>query len=235
MTYYKRQNNMFLKLLSTALFSLALAACDSGSASKTDATNATDTSTESLTPLKKVAIEYSADQLINGVALGEITMGHPDAPITMIEYASMTCPHCATFHSETFKKIKENYVDTGRIKFVFRNYVFNQQDLTASMVSRCAGPQKSWGMMSLFFERQNQWLQGDYVDNLATLARRAGMNRAKFDACLQNADLQKSLVEMRNGAVAAGVTSTPTFLIGDDMMVSAQEYEKFVEFIEDNM
>lgn len=238
MTYYKRQNNVFLKTLTVGAFSLLLAACDSGSSTNstesTEAASTTETTAPSA-PLEKVAIEYSAEEVVNGVALGEITMGSPDAPITMIEYGSLTCSHCAAFHKDSYKKIKENYVDTGRIKFVFRNLVANQYDLTASMISRCAGPQKSWGMMSLFFERQAQWLQEDYVDSLATLARRAGMNRAKFDACLQNTDLQRSLIGLRDLANSDNVTSTPTFFIGDEVLLGAAPYEDFVEFIEDNM
>jgi protein-disulfide isomerase len=237
MTYYKRQNNAFLKLLTAGVISLGLGACDSGSAPKSDETM-TEDSTESpasTAPLEKVEIEYSAAQVVDGIALGELTMGAPNAPVTIIEYASLTCPHCAAFHTTVFKQIKENYIDTGKVKFVFRNYVFNQQDLTASMVSRCAGPQKSWGMMNLFFERQRQWLEGEYIDNLATLARRAGMNRAKFDVCLQNADLQKSLVEMRNSAVADGVTSTPYFLVGDKVISGETPFEEFAEVIEDSM
>lgn len=237
MTYHKRQNNKFLKILTANLLLLGLASCDSGSTSKPNktTTEASSESTSPSAPSEKVVIKYLAAQVIDGIALGELTMGATNAPLTIIEYASMTCPHCATFHNTVFKQIKKNYIDTGKVKFIFRNYVFNQQDLTASMVSRCAGPQKSWGMMSLLFERQRQWLEGEYINNLSTLSRRAGMNRAKFDACLQNAALQKSLVEMRNSAVADGVTSTPYFLVGDDVISGDTPFEDFASVIEDNM
>ena len=210
---------------------------DSADASKpqSDVASTADTSTtaESATSgSTAVNVEYSSGYTIDGIAFGELSMGDPNAPITMIEYASLTCSHCAAFHNNTLPLIKEKYIETGEVRLVYRNYILNQWDLYASMISRCAGPEKAFGMMSLFFNRQSVWMQGDIVNNLASLARRAGMNRATFDQCLANRDLQADILTMREQGNEDGVTGTPTFLINGELK-SNGDMESFEEAFED--
>ena len=201
---------------------------------QSEVTNAADSKpvTERVASSGAVKVEYSSERTIDGVAFGELSMGDPNAPITMIEYASLTCSHCAAFHNNTLPLIKEKYIETGEVRLVYRNYILNQYDLYASMITRCAGPEKAFGMMSLFFNRQSVWMQGDIVNNLASLARRAGMNRATFDQCLANRDLQADILTMREQGNEDGVTGTPTFLINGALKQNG-DMASFEEAFED--
>ena len=219
--------------LAVVLLSFSLTACDSGSSTSSD--TSTSNTSNATTPLEKVAIEYGSSEFVGGVAMGELWMGSPDAPLTIIEYGSLTCGVCANFDKTTFVKIKEAYIDTGRVKFIFRNQLHGQSDLVAAMISRCAGPQKAWAIMGMFFEKQRQWVTQDFMDPLASLARKAGMNRAEFDVCVNNSDLQKSLVELTQMSTEDGVTGTPTLFIGDEKIVGSAPYQEYVNAIEKNL
>ena len=176
---------------------------------------------------------YSAERIEDGVAYGWLCMGNPDAPVTMVEFASLTCPHCATFHNQTLPEIKKQYIETGKVRLVFSNYVFNEYDMAASMIVRCGGPTRAFPLLGLFFQSQADWFGQDALNQLAALARRAGINRAKFDACLTNSDLQKHLEGLRE--IASGkyaVNSTPTFFINGEEVLGAQPFDVFKEVIE---
>ena len=150
---------------------------------------------------------------------GDIVYGDPDAPVEVIEYASLTCPHCANFAANVFPKIKENYIDTGKVKFIYRNFVMNKFDMTASVVARCKSPEVTKRLMSVFFARQRTWAGGEgWDDALASLARRAGgMSRTEFDRCAANQDMQKHLVKMgQDGAIRYKVNATPTIIVNGD-------------------
>lgn len=176
---------------------------------------------------------YSAERIEDGVAYGWLCMGSPDAPVTMVEFASLTCPHCATFHNQTLPEIKKQYIDTGKVRLVFSNYVFNEYDMAASMIVRCGGPTRAFPLLELFFESQAAWYGQDAANQLAALARRAGINRAKFDACLANSDLQKHLEGLRDIASEEyAVRSTPTFFVNGEEVVGAQPFDVFKEVIE---
>lgn len=159
--------------------------------------------------------------------------GQSGRACSIIEFASLTCPHCATFHNQTLPEIKKQYIETGKIRFVFSNYVFNEYDMAASMIVRCGGPTRAFPLLELFFQSQADWFGQDALNQLAALARRAGINRAKFDACLANSDLQKHLEGLRE--IASGkyaVNSTPTFFINGEEVLGAQPFDVFKEVIE---
>lgn len=179
-------------------------------------------------------VTYSAERLEDGVAFGWLCMGDPEAPVTIVEFASLTCPHCASFHIQTFPQIKSEYIETGKARLVFGNYVFNTYDMAASMVVRCGGPRRAFPLLDLFFQSQAEWYSEDAQDRLAALARRAGINRAKFDACLQNGALQRHLEAMtETAATEFGVNSTPTFFINGEELLGAQPFDAFKKLIED--
>lgn len=150
---------------------------------------------------------------------GDIVYGDPDAPVEIIEYASLTCPHCATFAANIFPQVKEKYIDTGKVKFIYRNYVMNRYDMAASVVARCKGPEVTKRLMSVFFARQADWTRAeDPMAALAGLARRAGgMSRTEFDRCMANTEMQQHLVKMgQDGAVRYQVNATPTIIVNGD-------------------
>lgn len=168
---------------------------------------------------------------------GDIVYGDPAAPIEVIEYASLTCPHCANFAVNIFPQIKEKYIDTGKVKFIYRNYVMNQYDMMASVVARCKTPEVSRRLMKVFFERQSNWVGAeDRVGALANLARRAGgMSRTQFDRCAANREMQQHLVKMTtDGSVRYKVNATPTIIV-DGTKVDVATWENIEKAIEDEL
>ncbi|WP_308915834.1 DsbA family protein [Jannaschia sp. LMIT008] len=163
-----------------------------------------------------------AAQAQGTTAIQDVTLGDPNAPVTVVEYASFTCPHCASFHANTFKDFKRDYIDTGRVHFVYREVFFDRYGLWASMVARCAGPDRYFGVVDLLYREQSNWArQGDaaaVAESLKRIGAQAGLDQATLDACLQDADMAQSLVAWyESNAARDGVRSTPSFLIDGQM------------------
>ncbi len=158
---------------------------------------------------------------------GDIVYGNPDATVEVIEYASFTCPACANFAANIFPKIKENYIDNGKIKFVYRNLVRDQYDMAASAVARCKTPDIAKRLTKVFFERQRDWAGAeDKIAGLAAVARRAGgMSRIQVDRCIANSDMQQHLVKMTQGAATRyNASATPTIIVnGSKLNVASWE------------
>ena len=156
-------------------------------------------------------------------AKGDMALGKADAPVTVIEYASMTCPHCARFHAETFKAFKEKYVDTGKVRMIFREFPFDGLALRASMLARCAGPERYFPMLDVLFQQQRQWTGAkDPVAALAQIGRLGGVSQEKFEACMKSEELSNAIVQNRlEGQQKHGVESTPTFVIDGEKLTGA--------------
>ncbi|MGH1356456.1 MAG: DsbA family protein [Thalassovita sp.] len=168
---------------------------------------------DSLPPLAALADGSHGD----AVPVMEMTMGSPDAKITLTEYASYTCPHCATFHNGPLKKIKAEYVDTGLVKFVYRDVYFDRPGLWASMVARC-DPAKFFGISDLLYADQKSWVgTGDpavIVENLRKVGRIAGLTEDQLDSCLGDGAKAQSLYTwFQDNMKADEVDSTPTLFI----------------------
>ena len=169
----------------------------------------------------------------------EMVIGDPDAPLTVIEYASFTCPHCASFHENTYWDLKKNYIDTGKIKFVFREIYFDKYGIWASMIARCAGPKKFFGLTDMLLSSQRTWARaGDdlaVVTELSKIARLAGMEEEKIQSCLRDGDKIKALVAWyRDNATADGVRSTPSFMI-DGQLYSNMDYTEFSKLLDEKL
>lgn len=151
---------------------------------------------------------------------GDLVYGDPNAPVTIIEYASLTCPHCATFAKSYMPKLKERFIDTGQAKLVYRNYIMNRVDIAASAAARCGNEETTKKLMSVYFARQNDWARsGNPVDELASLARRAGISRTQFDKCVSNEDMLKHLMQMTMTAQKEyDITSTPSFVVNGEVL-----------------
>ena len=152
-------------------------------------------------------------------------LGKPDAPITIVEYASLTCPHCAHFATVVLPKLKEKWIDNGKAKLVMRDYPLDEPALRAAMIARCASPDKFYAFIDTFFADQQQWvLAKDYKAALARLALLGGMNKTEFDACLANKSVEDKVLQSRLGATQQlGVNSTPTFFINGAKFDGAPE------------
>jgi protein-disulfide isomerase len=175
-----------------------------------------------------------------GVEIEDITLGDPDAPVKVVEYASYTCPHCATFHSETFKDFREQYIETGRVHFTYREVFFDRYGLWAAMVARCAGADRYFGVAELIYDQQSDWArQGDpamVAERLKKIGAQAGLTQAELDACLQDGEMAQSLVAWYEANAARdGVRSTPSFLIDGEMHSGALSLTQIGQLVEDAM
>lgn len=145
-------------------------------------------------------------------AFGEMTMGPDTAKVTVIEYASASCPHCAAFYKDTFPAFKKEYIDTGKVRFVFREFPHNDAALAAFMLARCAPKEKYFPLIDVFFTTQPEWTQ-DPLAGLNKIAQQAGFTKESFDACMKNEAVAKDILAVRTKADGFGVTGIPTFFI----------------------
>lgn len=174
----------------------------------------------------------------------DIVLGQADAPITVIEYASMTCSHCAEFHTNVFPEFKKHYIESGRAKFVMRHFVLNGPDLAASMIARCAPQDRYYALIDLFLKRQNVWMprwqalgQPAPDATLADLAikadmddfvRPAGITSSRVKECLDNEGLRNDLLKMRGaGQQEFNITGTPTLIINGKVYDGEQTFAAF--------
>lgn len=159
--------------------------------------------------------------------LDDIVMGSPTAPVTVIEYASMTCPHCAHFAVETFPKFKEKYIDTGKVKYIMREYPLDRLAAAAFMLARCAGPDKYYPMIETLFAEQRKWAVKEPLQALLTIARQAGFTDESFQACLKDKDLLDKIQQVRDrGQQKFKVEATPTFYINGERFSGALTMEE---------
>ncbi len=167
----------------------------------------------------------------------EMVQGDPDAPVEVIEYASFTCPHCASFHANQYKLLKANYIDTGRIRFVYREVYFDRPGLWASMIARCSDDQDFFfAFTELLYAQQREWLaSGDptgIVADLRRLAKTAGMDDATLDACLSDAPKAEALYTWyQDNADRDGITGTPSFMV-DGQKYSNMAYDEFARILD---
>ncbi len=185
-------------------------------ASTTSAT--TEVGTTALAAVSNVETVSSEGSEADASGIVEMVLGAEDAPITIIEYASFTCPHCANFHENVFHPLKTDYIETGKVKFIFRDVYFDRYGLWASMVARCGGQERFFGMTDILMKTQREWTaSGDPVaisDTLKKTGRLAGLEDSAVQACLQDEDKAKALIAWyQENAAADDVQGTPTLLI----------------------
>jgi protein-disulfide isomerase len=158
--------------------------------------------------------------------LDDIVMGSPTAPVTIIEYASMTCPHCAHFAVETFPQLKEKYIDTGKVKYIMREYPLDNLALAAFMLARCAGPDKYYPLIETLFAEQRKWAVREPLPPLLGIAKQAGFTQDSFDKCIADKDLAGKIQQVRNrGQQKFKVEATPTFYINGERYAGALAIE----------
>ena len=181
----------------------------------------------------------SSDADAGAAEIIDMVQGAEDAPITVIEYASFTCPHCARFHSDVYKLLRKNYIDTGKVKFIFREVYFDKYGMWASMIARCSGPDRFFGMTDLILNSQSTWARaGDdlaIVEALRKIGRLSGMQDAALDSCLQDGEKLRALVGWyKENAQRDGIQSTPSFLI-DGQPYKNMDYEEFAKILDEKL
>ena len=167
----------------------------------------------------------------SGPNTAEMSVGDENAPVTMVEYAMFTCPHCATFHLETWPQIKANFVDTGKVRLVYREVYFNRASLWAGMIARCASPDRYFGLVDLLYREQSEWLANNDPEAMMAalygIGRQAGLTDAEMDTCMSDQGFAETLVaDYQKNAQADGIDSTPSFLI-DGEKVGNMSYAEF--------
>ena len=168
-------------------------------------------------------------QTVLALSKDDRILGNPEAPITIVEYASLTCPHCAHFTNDVLPELKKKWIDTGKAKLVLRDYPLDEPALRAAMIARCAPPDRYYAYVDTFFGAQEKWATArDYRDALARLVKLGGMSREEFDNCLKNTALENKIVEGRLiASKELDVNSTPTFFINGIKFTGAPTLEEF--------
>jgi protein-disulfide isomerase len=165
---------------------------------------------------------------------GERALGPADAPVTIIEYASLTCPHCAAFHHETFGKLREAYIDTGKVRFVFRDFPLDGVALRAAALAHCGGDERYFGFLDVLFQTQGTWSRADDpMAELVKIGRLGGLDEATARACLDDRDLIDAIVgSYQRGQDEFGVESTPTLIINGDVFDGERTFENLSKVID---
>ncbi|WP_290999470.1 thioredoxin domain-containing protein [Hyphomicrobium sp.] len=179
--------------------------------------------------------EVPVEELMKPVGLPELALGPIDAKVTVVEYASMTCGHCAHFSKDIWPAFKAKYVDTGKVRYVFREFPLDNLAAAAAMLARCAGGDKAFPLIEVLFEKQQEWAfgEGNPVPRLFEIAKQAGFTQESFDKCLTDQKLLDDITAGRSRASDVfGVSATPTFYINGKKLDGAPTMEKFDAMIE---
>jgi protein-disulfide isomerase len=167
-------------------------------------------------------------QTVLALSKDDRILGNPDAPITIVEYASLTCPHCAHFTNDVLPELKKKWIETGKAKLILRDYPLDEPALRAAMIARCAPPDRYYAFVDTFFGAQEKWAKPDFREPLARLVKLGGMSREEFDNCLKNTALENKILEGRLiASKELDVNSTPTFFINGTKFTGAPTLEEF--------
>ena len=183
---------------------------------------------------RKAAADADVTELMKAGDLPDLGIGAADAKVTVVEYASMTCGHCANFHKKVFPALKTKYVDSGKVRFILREFPLDDLAAAASMLSRCAGTgadvSKSYDLTGILFEKQEDWAfqKGNPVPKLFEIAKQVGFTQESFDKCLTDQKLLEQITAQRErGSKTFGVNSTPTFFINGKRLAEGPSLEAF--------
>jgi len=179
------------------------------------------------------------DGAVDTSLVTEMVLGDPDAAIEVIEYASFTCPHCKTFHAGPFQQLKADYIDTGKIRFVYREVYFDRFGLWAGMVARCGGADRYFGITDLIYDRQAEWSRAgspaEVAEGLRRIGRTAGLDADRLDACLTDEDMARAMIAVwEENRIADEITSTPSFVI-DGEKYGNMPYSEFAAILDDKL
>ncbi len=164
----------------------------------------------------------------------DMVLGDPEAPIKIVEYASLTCPHCASFHNDILPRLKADYIDTGKARLVYRDFPLDRVALQAAAIARCAGDDRFFGFIEVLYGTQESWARSSRpIDALAAVVRVGGLKRQAIDACLADKALVDGILAVRlRGSKKFGVRSTPTFIINGEKVVGALTYERLKDVLD---
>jgi protein-disulfide isomerase len=184
-------------------------------------------------PLRLIAeaLAQSAADVAKPMSLPDMALGPANAPVTITEYASMTCPHCAAFNEAVFPKIKSAYIDTGKIRYVFREFPLDIKAAAGSMLSRCIAKDDSakyFAVTDLLFRQQSEWVVKNTTETLTRIGKQAGLSQQQVEDCLKDQSLlDKIVADQKYASEVLKVDSTPTFFINGEKIKGETSFEEF--------
>jgi len=187
----------------------------------------------SFSPLRLIAsaMAQSAADVAKPVSLPDMALGPATAPVTITEFASMTCPHCAAFNADVFPKIKSTYIDTGKIRYIFREFPLDIKAAAGSMLARCIAKDdagKYFAVVDMLFKQQADWVMKNTTETLTRIGKQAGLSQEQVEACLKDqALLDKIAADQKYATEVLKVNSTPTFFINGDMSKGEASFDEF--------
>lgn len=186
-------------------------------------------------PAFAAADDVDANLITKAGSVRDMTYGEEDAPVTIVEYTSLTCPHCATFATQTFPQIKARYIDTGKLRFILREFPFDPRATAAFVLARCAPEDRYFQMIETFFSRQGEWSTvPNGKDALLRIAKEAGFTDETFHTCLTNQPALDAIKEsVERGSLEFGVTAAPTLFIDGKRVTGAPSYKQLSKMIDD--
>lgn len=188
-------------------------------------------------PLRLIsdAMAQSAGDVAKPVSLPDMALGPKDAAVTITEYASMTCPHCAAFNEQVFPKIKKEYIDTGKVRYIFREFPLDIKAAAGSMLSRCIAKDdaaKYFAVTDMLFRQQSDWVMKNTTETLTRIGKQAGLTQQQVEACLKDqALLDKIAADQKYASDVLKVDSTPTFFINGEKIKGEASFEEFAKKI----
>ncbi|MDH5797872.1 MAG: DsbA family protein [Paracoccaceae bacterium] len=194
-------------------------------------------------PPESVSVAQAANGEVSADAdtsmVQEMSLGNPDAKVTVVEYASFTCPHCRNFHSNVFDQLKANYIDTGKIHFIYREVYFDRYGLWAGMIARCGGEMRYFGITDMIYDMQQEWTNSSdptqIAANLRQLGIASGLSGEQVDACMADVAKAEAMVAVYNqNRQRDDVTSTPTFRINGEKYGN-MSYSDFADILEEKL
>lgn len=178
------------------------------------------------------SVNVKAEDYTNFIASDNI-LGKITAPVTFIEYASMTCGHCAHFDEDAIRKLKKEYVETGKVAYTFRDLPFDDLAMAVSKVNRCAPKKSFYKYLSAFFKTQRQWIfADDKLEAITHIAQMGGMKKSDVKACILNPKVQQEIQKSKDSAMVLGINATPAFIINGKIHTGALSYSKVKALIE---
>lgn len=164
--------------------------------------------------------------------LPEMSWGRPDAPVTIVQYASLTCPHCRNFHKVTYPELKRRFIDTGKVRYILREFPIGKQSGNATVALRCAPPDKYLTLYGKFMEQQPAWVSQEVrLDPIFAVAQQVGMTRAQFDACYKNQGMIEALKWVKERGRKLGIVGTPNFFIGTRLVKKELSIDEIADFV----
>ena len=174
-----------------------------------------------------------SDILAPAGGLPEISVGRPDAPVTIVQYASLTCPFCKKFHAEIYPALKRDYIDTGKVRYILRDFPIGRQFGQGSIAIRCVAPEKYIALYGKFLDQQPAWVSQEVrIDPIYSVAAQVGLSRAEYDACRNNAALVEGLKAIKDRGRKLGIIGTPNFFVQDKLIKKAIDMPELSGLIE---